>query len=364
MVSMLECIERIPALLEQILENRAANFRPLLHSLEGKQESLEEIVFVGSGTSGTTATTSRILVEKASGLKTSVCFPNDFCHNTAVYNPNALYVFTSQTGGSIVARQAQQKMVKLGYPTVAITESTETPMATEAPVHVDMGCGREEYPMRTIGYSTSVFTQMLLGLEVGKARGAVSAAEYDRYIAMAAAVPASHRKITPRAMQWMDKVKRGMLRSTGIFFYGADALQGVAQEAAMKVWEIPQIASTGYELEEGLHGPNYGFNHNHCVVVLNHGGREKDKALGLARWMKDVYNNGFVIGSPVADESDFAIELVGGDFDCLEITPVVQILAYRLAEDGGRDLYAPHDNSVMESYFKTHLEDPAKNMGQ
>jgi glucosamine 6-phosphate synthetase-like amidotransferase/phosphosugar isomerase protein len=128
----------------------------------------------------------------------------------------------------------------------------------------------------------------------------------------------------------------------------------VAAEAAVKVWEIPQHISMGYELEEGLHGPNYGYNHGHCVVVLNHGGRENQKALALARWMKDVHHNGFVIGSEVVDEDDFKIELKGGDFDCLEIAPVVQIIAYRMAREEGRDLFAPHDNSVMESYFKTH----------
>jgi hypothetical protein len=90
------------------------------------------------------------------------------------------------------------------------------------------------------------------------------------------------------------------------------------------------------------------------VVVLNHGGRENKKALGLARWMKDIYKNGFVIGSEVVDDTDFAIDLKGGDFDCLEIAPVIQIIAYRMAQEEGRDLYAPHDNSVMESYFKTH----------
>lgn len=357
MVTMLDCIERIPSVMETILDTRKENFAPLFGTLKNGPQGIREIVFVGSGTSNTSAVTSRFFVEKATGVKTTVVYPTDFIRNTSYYNPDALYVFTSQTGNSIVARQAQQMMRDKGFATVAITEAPTTPIAREATAHVNMNCGDEEYPTRTIGYSASVFTHMVMGMEIGLASGYLSQAQYDEYLAHAKAVPNSHRAVTPRAMQWMDKVKRQMLRSQFIMFAGPDALQGVAQEAAVKVWEIPQIPTAGWELEESIHGPNYGYNYNHCVVVLNHGGPDAQKGLGLARWMKDVYKNGLVIGGPVVDENDFAIDLVGGDFDCLEITPVVQVLAYRLAQDQGRDLFAPHDNRVMDSYFKTHQEE-------
>lgn len=360
MVTLLDCIERVPSIMETILATRKENFSSLFDSLGGDIETLDEIVLAGSGTSNTSALTSRIFLEKASGLKTTVAYPNDFCYNTFCYNPRALYIFTSQTGNSIVARQAQKMMRERGLHTLSITESPDTPIARESAVHADMCCGKEEYPTRVIGYCASVFIHMILGMEIGLRRGTLSCSGYDEYTACAQAVPGSHRNITKDAMQWFDTVKRQLFRSRCILFTGPDALQGVAQEGAVKIWEIPQIISAGYELEEGLHGPNYGYNHNHCVVVLNHGGRDSDKALALARWMKDVYHNGLVIGNPVVDDKDFSINLVGCDFDCLEIAPVIQIIAYRLALDGGRDLFAPNDNSVMERYFKTHQEESQK----
>lgn len=356
MVTLLDCIERVPQVLERILAERKENLAPLFSALDGRLDKLDEIILVGSGTSNTSAITSKIFVEKVTGIRTSAVYPNDFRYNTQYYSPNALYVFTSQTGNSIVAREAQKMIREMGYLTVSITEGPETPIARESQVHVDMCCGKEEYPTRVIGYCASVFTHMIMGLEIGRLRGHISQEAYEEYIAAAGRVPDSHRSITPRAMAWMDANRRKMMRSQCVVFTGADALQGVALEAAVKVWEIPQHISMGYELEEGLHGPNYGYSYGHCVIVLNHGGRENQKALGLARWMKDIYKNGFVIGGPVLDDTDFPIDLVGGDFDVLEIAPVVQIIAYRMALEEGRDLFAPHDNSVMESYFKTHDE--------
>ena len=354
MVTILDCIERVPQVLETIIEKRHKNLEQLFSALENKIDSLEEIVFVGSGTSNTSAITSKIFVEKVTGIKTSVVYPNDFCFNTYYYNPKALYVFTSQTGTSIVARQAQKMMQDKGFLTIGISESPETPIAKESMVFLDMCCGKEEHLRRTIGYCASVFTHMIMGLELGLRKGSITQKEYDDYHALAAKVPDSHRSITPRALEWMDKNRRNFLRSQCVVFTGADALQGVALEAAVKVWEIPQHISIGYELEEGLHGANYGYNHSHCVVVLNNGGRDNNKALALARWVKDVFNNGFVIGNEVVDEKDFAIDFKGGDFNCLEIAPVVQIIAYRMGLDQGSDLITPDDHKVMKSYFKTH----------
>ena len=151
-----------------------------------------------------------------------------------------------------------------------------------------------------------------------------------------------------------------MLRSGILVFTGAGSLYGVAIEGSVKIWEIPQIPSAGYELEEGIHGPNYGYNQNHCVIVLNDGGRENDKAVALGRYVKNELKNGFIIGKNTADEKDFPFEPQGGPFLALEFASVIQVMAYKLAYDGGRDLMAPHDNRIMYSYFTTHSDYTSK----
>lgn len=351
MVSFLDCIQRIPSVLENILKNRKEHFEDLSRILSERE--LNEIVFVGSGTSNTSALTARTFVEKVSGLRTTVVTANEFLFERFVHNPDALYVFTSQTGTSSIVRRAQKEFKERGYATVCISESAETPLAKETEIFIDMGCGYEEYPMRTIGYCASVLTQMLMGLEIGLLYGHLTEPEYEEYMKQAMEVPESNRRVCGQALKWMDHARRKMFQSQLIVFTGAGSLYGLALEGAMKVWETPQIAAIGYELEEGMHGPNYGYNSNHCVIVLNDGTDEK-KGLALARWMKDVKNNGFVVGKSVVDNSDLKTELKTMDFTALELAPIVQIIAYRLAFDGGRDLFAPHDNSVMEGYFTTH----------
>jgi glucoselysine-6-phosphate deglycase len=356
MVTLLDCIERIPSILEDILEKREERLAPLTEYLGEMIKKLDEVVFIGSGTSNTAALTSQIFVEKAGGLRVRVCYPNDFEGEGHVWNPNALHVFTSQTGTSKVTADIQRKLLAEGCYCVSITEAEETPLAKESAAHIVMGCGKEEYGMRTIGYCASILTHMLMGMQLGLIRGHLTKEQYDAYLSQAAQVPDSRRAITKQAAEWFQINKRQIMRSTCVIFTGSGSLYGVSLEGAVKFWEMPQVISAGYELEEGMHGPNYGYNSNHCVVIFNDGIRDVEKSLSLARFMKEVHHNGLVAGGTVVDDKDLLLDIKSGDFNCLEVCAVPQIMAYYLTVDGGRDLTKPNDHSVMNRYFMTHQE--------
>jgi Glucosamine 6-phosphate synthetase, contains amidotransferase and phosphosugar isomerase domains len=356
MVTLLDCIERVPNVLEEIIKNRRKMFSSFINGISSDINIYNEIILVGSGTSNTSAITARYFCERASGLRTTVVLPNEYLYDLTVHNPNAIYLFISQTGSSTVVMDCLVHARERGYLTAALSERTDTLTAKAAEYAISIGCGHEEHPTRTIGYSASVLDIMLLGMEIGMARGFLSQSKYDEYIAQAEKLPDSIRKITASALEWMKTSKRTMLRSSAIIFTGSGALYGVAQEASVKVWELPQIPSFGYELEEGIHGPNFGYNYSHCIIALNDGGRENDKAQNLIRYMKNEWKTGFIIGEGALDDSDFAFTPVSGAFSALEFAPVVQVLSNVLAVDGGRNMTLPHDNSVMYSYFNGHSE--------
>ena len=354
MVTLLNCIERIPSVLENILAQCESSFAPLFEYLGEDLTRIDEIVFIGSGTSSTAAVTSRPFVEKVSGLRTKTVLPNEYAEDGCVLNPNALHVFNSQTGTSKVVCAVLEKLNGLGLLSVSLTGDETSPIAEISPCHVPMNCGPEEYLMRTIGYTASVLDHMLLGLMLGRKRGFITEEQYEQYMRDAAAAPEDHRKVTADVKNWYRSVERGMMRSQAIIFTGAGTLYGVALEGAVKFWEMPQMISIGYELEEGLHGPNYGYSWPHCVIVFDDGLKESSKASALARYMKDEFRNGILIGPYPVDDKDLKIDASCGDFRCLAYSAVPQVLAYMLAEDGGRDVTKPADHTVMYSYFNTH----------
>ena len=352
--SMLDCIRETSSAADRIITNRKSNCRDLLTLAADREIPFTDIVLIGSGSSFTAPVTAKAFVEKVSGLHTEVICPSDFVYNTTVYKPDALYVFLSQTGTSKGTSQALDLALEKGLSSLAVSESRETPLAQKCGNTLILDCGIEEYPMRTVGFSATVMTCMVLGLELGLYYDRLSAGQYRAYIEEMQQISGRQEPIIRKTLEWLQSAKRNILRSDLIVFTGADSLHGIAQEGAVKVWETLQTASVGYELEEGMHGPNYGYNSRHCVIVLDNGGREHEKAVSLARYMKDVWKNGFLIGPQKIDAQDLEIEIGSADMCCIDFATVVQTIAYKTAEDQGRDLFQRHDNSLMESYFKTH----------
>lgn len=354
-VTLLDCVQRIPSLIGKVLSEQDEMFADFDSYFRPRKDDINEIVLIGSGTSNTVSITARPFMERVSGLVVRTSYPNDCEGEGRVFNPHALYIFVSQTGTSGVVCHVMEELSAKGLYCVSLTEGPETILAKQSPCHITMNCGKEEYGMRTIGYTISVLDLMLLAVRIGKIRGKLSKEEVQAFTADAAKVPESHARIIPMAEKWFRENKRRMMRSDCIIFTGADECYGLSLEGAIKFWEMPQVISIGYELEEGMHGPNYGYTGRHCVIVLNDGGRQSEKALSLARYMKNELHNGYVIGAEVADNEDLKIDFASTYFRVLEMSAAVQTMAYFLTIDGGRDLMKPADHGNMSSYFSTHF---------
>ena len=171
MVSMLDCICRVPSFLNNIIQNCGETFEQLFEVYGGKINEIDEIIFIGSGTSNTSSITACYFAEKASGIRVTAVPPSEFLYSRTVRNKNALHIFISQTGNSILTCEALDYIKSNGFMNAVVSESATTKAAQKADVFINMNCGKEEYPMRTIGYSATVLTLMLLGVEVGLKRG-------------------------------------------------------------------------------------------------------------------------------------------------------------------------------------------------
>lgn len=353
MVTMKDCINRVPSLIDAIIEKREETFREVYEAVKGN--GFNEIYMIGSGTSNTSAQTSVRFVEEASGLTAQAMIPNPFL-NKKVYNKKAIYIFTSQSGTSTLTQAALKKVKDMGCLTIAITGKKGSPLDSEADIWVDMGCGYEEYGMRTIGYCTSVFTQMMCGIAIGLATGNLCKCKYEEYITDAKKIAASHAAISAKGEAWFEANKDVISGGTDIIVYGPNNLWGVALEGALKILETAKrYISVGYEIDDGLHGPTMGFTDKHIVLIMNDGTNEVLSA-GIATMMKEKFNgHGFIIGKNTMDETDCAFEPQTKYFQAIEYAPVLQLVAYLLAAD--YDVPVPaiaemHGNG--KRYFNTH----------
>lgn len=134
--TMLDCIRDTEQAARNIAAHRKENTAELMAYLGEKPVS--RIVLVGSGTSNTAAVTARAWMEQITRLPVQAMLPSALLYETAAYDPDALYVFTSQTGTSMMVGEASAFIQAKGYRSVVISESGDTPMAKKGSCFVCM----------------------------------------------------------------------------------------------------------------------------------------------------------------------------------------------------------------------------------
>lgn len=331
MITILDCIQRIPHVAEHIIKSYDTIFHDLNVYLENKE--INEIVFIGSGTSNTSVVTSMRFVEEVSGMSVNRCLPNDFL-NKKHFNAKALYVFVSQSGTSTLTNKASQQIKEKNLYHACICADPSSHLAEICSVYVDLGCGYEEYGMRTIGYVSTVLVEMLMGISIGHLYHHLSADDVENYLHDALKATDGIREMTRLSLTWYEKHRNILNQAEGIILYGGKNLWGVALEGALKILEITRnTLAIGYEMDDGCHGPTMGFTNKHAVIVFNYDERDNETAINLSNFAKNELGFGCIVGRNAKDECDLPFKPSSVYFYNLEFAPFMQVLAYSLALD-------------------------------
>ncbi|MCH1941936.1 SIS domain-containing protein [Holdemania massiliensis] len=357
MSTLLETIQSTPIVLQKLIDNRAMNNQAAIECIQKNLPDFKEIILIGSGSSLNEAKTARGFVEKVTGRRTVAETSNDFLHNHTVFDTKNLYIFMSQSGTSQTTREAQLSLKKKGCVTIAISSETEKFLAAESMAYVNSMAKDEEYLCVTMGFSASLIALELLGLSIGEYLNTICAEQVMDYIADLKKAMNNYGEIIPRVETWFAQNGKVLMNADLFAVYGSDSLWGVALEGALKILEIPKLYAVGYELEDGMHGPTLSFNDRICLLILNDGGRENERAKALARFVKTEFHQGFLIGQAGLDDTDLIFETASDHFKNLEFACAVQTICWFMAVENGTDL--THGKGVGSSgkrYFSTHSD--------
>ncbi|MBR2545928.1 MAG: SIS domain-containing protein [Erysipelotrichaceae bacterium] len=356
MVTMLDCIRRVAPITKEIVKNAQVNTDDMVSKLGDDVRKINEIVICGAGSSNTAAVTAAGFMEKVTGLQVHTFMANQFARKS-IYNPDALYIFVSQTGTSTLVKEMVARMNDMGCFTVSVTEDETTPVGKQAKTHVNMGCGYEEYWFRTIGYCSSVVTLMVIGLRIALERGTVTVKEYNDYLAEAVVAADNHPAVIEKTIAWFNAHKDELVKGRCFVVYGSGPLHGVALEGALKVLETAKtFMAIGYEAEDGLHGPNLGFGKGEVIISLNDGVNDEWMGHGVVEYAKKELTQGYIFGAHPLDENDLEFEVKGGNFRALEFAAAVETLAYLLAKAVGTPVLpiGEYQDHISGKYFETH----------
>lgn len=355
MTTMLDCIRQSAVTGKVILDNARKNTDALVELVKDVKK-LEGIEIVGSGSSYNASFTEVAFMEKVTGLPVHAYHPNAFARKT-VYNPKALYIFVSQSGTSTLVKKQIIKVNELGCCTVAVTDDRNSPIATTCKLNVPIEVNGEPFGYRTVGFCSTFMTLKVIALRIGLENGYLTEEQYNAYLADGYKAIENHPAVVEAGLKWFEANKDVMKGLRSVMYYGGGELHGIAIEGALKLLETPKIyLSFGWEAEDGIHGPVYGFNKGDAIIFLNDGVQDRQYAEAMVKFSKNELGVGYMFGPKPVDDKDLCFEVKSENFKELEFSPAVQIIAYEMAVINDIPVLdmahrVPHSSG---SYFQTH----------
>ncbi|GAB3282649.1 SIS domain-containing protein [Parasphingorhabdus pacifica] len=282
------------------------------------------------GSSDHAAMYAKYLIEVLLGLPVGFVSPS----TTTLYEArpdltDVLLLSISQSGGSPDLVEVTEVGRRCGATTVAVTNTTDSPLNSAAEFAVDVRAGQEQAVAATKSYSATLLALYLL---IDAVRGGTGSRATD--------IPALATRTLGDSAAGIDEAVRRYRFADHVVATGRGYSSATAAEAALKLAETSYLAARSYSGADLLHGPIAAVGTHTAVLALcsqGHGGAAMHDVLdAVDRRGADVC----AIGSAAADvPAAHRIDVPACPEELapiLEILPV-QRLALKLALARGGD---------------------------
>src|SRR5882762_8155104 len=241
--------------------------------------TIERVVLVACGTAFHAALLGRTMIERLAGLPAEVDLASEFRYRDALVGPETLVVAISQSGETADTLGAVKAARLKGCPILAITNAVGSALAREATGVLYMHAGPEIGVASTKAFSTMIVATYLLGLWLGRLRGAITAEDVKKRIHDLVEIPRLVEKTLELDSQ-VAAMARDLVGARDFLYLGRGLQFPIALEGALKLKELSYIHAEGYAGGEMKHGPIALIADNLPVVALVPRDGSYDRMLG------------------------------------------------------------------------------------
>ncbi len=315
---------------------------------ESVVRSIQRVVFVACGTAYHAGMLGRVMVERLAGLPADVDLASEFRYRDAPVGPETLVVAVSQSGETADTIGAVKAARLKGCPILAITNVVGSALAREATGVLYMHAGPEIGVASTKAFLTMVVAVYLLGLWLGRQRGAITAEDVRKHIHDLVEIPRLVETVLEQDAK-IAALARDLSNARDFLYLGRGLEYPVALEGALKLKEISYIHAEGYAGGEMKHGPIALISDRLPVVALLPRDSAYERMLGNVEEVRA--RDGLVIAvahtgdRTAAQKADHLIEIPPA---AELLTPILttvplQLLAYHIAVRRGCDVDQPRN---------------------
>jgi glutamine---fructose-6-phosphate transaminase (isomerizing) len=315
--------------------------------VRGHTTELRRVFLVGCGDSYYAAYGAQQAFERLSGIDTIAMEAMEFARYKAPFIGRESLVVPISNGGRVMRTvEAAEVARQAGSPVILVTGRPDSPFGRLGLPMVDQyvepdGGSPAVNALGLVNYMASFISLILIGQELGRARGASSDAERALIDSGLAAAPSLIRSTIDQHLEPLrDWTLDHPLDS--FFVLGAGPSFGAAQFVGAKFFEAPQFAASVQQLEEWAHEQFFTHRPGRQVMILAPVGQSAARAAEILAGIQAVNGVAIVVTDDPAllEVADLGLEIPtspGGEgLSPLHSVVPGQILAIAYQERAGR----------------------------
>ncbi|MBO7703830.1 MAG: SIS domain-containing protein [Solobacterium sp.] len=237
-----------------------------------RMKEAEVIYIVAHGSSCNAAVSIAPLISRLSGIRVYACTPSNFMHNAASLYAEPIdktwILGISQTGTSRGVLEALDQVREIGFRTAGITNEAGSPIEQLSEITFPLMCGEEASNAKTKGYSATLLTLVLLGMELARVKQCLSAAELNEYYESLFHEISEIPSFVEQTVFWCVNHQYGR-NMKSLYVIGSGMHFGTAMEGQLKMMETQCIPSMFNDLGEFSHGMHRALTTDSNVILIN-----------------------------------------------------------------------------------------------
>lgn len=269
-------------------------------------DGLTSVQQVGCGDSHFVGWASKLAFQKLAGLPLTPAEAYEFAAYDADGLPStALAVGVSVSGKVGNTITAVERARERDMPTLAITNTPGSAItqAAERAVVVGVHSPGGALVPGTLTYLGSLTGLYLLAIELGKARGRLTAQEATRYQEALRQIHLSLREVALASFPLIEGyAQRLFYESPTIYFVGGGPNYGTALFGRAKLLEAAPVQCMAQEVEEWAHLEYFLTGYDTQVIFLAPPGPSRERALDMMRTVKRVNGHLVAVAYPADEE--------------------------------------------------------------
>ena len=239
-----------------------------LNMTDEELKAIRKIHIVACGSAYHAGVTGKYVLEGLARIPVEVDVASEFRYRNPILEENAMVIVISQSGETADTLAALRESKTRGFKVLGIVNVVGSSIAREADSCLYTWAGPEIAVATTKAYSAQLTALYLLAMKLGKVRGTVDEAEFQKLLADLRCLP-DQIELMLGQKQKIQHFANRYLGARDIFFIGRGIDYAISLEGSLKLKEISYIHSEAYAAGELKHGTISLIEEGTLVVALS-----------------------------------------------------------------------------------------------